>query len=34
MGIEMKIEGPDRTQLLAMTGFWLSVLFILAIVAK
>jgi hypothetical protein len=34
MEIEMKIERPDRGQLLAMTGFWLSVLFILAIVAK
>ena len=30
----MRIEGPDRGQLLAMTGFWLSVLFILAIVAN
>ena len=30
----MRIEGPDRGQLLAMTGFWLSVLFILAIVTK
>ena len=30
----MRIEGPDRGQLLAMTGFWLSVLFILAIIAK
>jgi hypothetical protein len=28
----MRIEGPDRTQLLAMTGLWLSLLFILAIV--
>ena len=34
MEIEMRMEGPDRAQLLAMTGFWLSVLFILAIVAK
>ena len=34
MEIEMRIEGPDRGRLLAMTGFWLSVLFILAIVAK
>jgi hypothetical protein len=31
---EMRIEGPDRARLLAMTGFWLSVLFILAIAAK
>jgi hypothetical protein len=34
MEIEMRIEGRDRAQLLAMTGFWLSVLFILAIVVK
>jgi hypothetical protein len=34
MEIGMRIEGPDRGQLLAMTGFWLSVLFILAIIAK
>jgi hypothetical protein len=34
MEIEMRIEGPDRARLLAMTGFWLSVLFILAIIAN
>jgi len=30
----MRIERPDSAQLLAMTGFWLSALFILAIVIK
>jgi hypothetical protein len=28
----MRIERPDRAQLLVMTGFWLSALFILGIV--
>jgi hypothetical protein len=31
---EMRLEGPDRARLLAMTGFWLSVLFILTIVVR